>query len=168
MRRGRLSLLTVAAAYVVALVWAALALPSRVPAHVDAAGRVDDWSSRTALLVMFGLVGLVVLLGLPLLVRAVSGGDGTWVNLPPRTKAYWFAPERRGEFRTRFGDDMEGFTALTGVLLLAVLASMTWVGTTGRDALPWWVMAGLIGLYVLATVVWTVRTLRAYRPPDTA
>ena len=46
MRPGRLALLLVSAAYVVALVWACTLLPDRVPSHFDAAGRVDDWSSR--------------------------------------------------------------------------------------------------------------------------
>ena len=102
MRPGRLALLLVTAAYVVALAWAALVLPGRVPSHFDAAGRVDDWSSRTGTLVFWVAVGLVVLAGIPLLARLVSAGDGTWINMPQRSKDHWFAPERRAEFRVRF------------------------------------------------------------------
>ena len=97
MRPGRLALLLVTAAYVVALAWAALVLPERVPSHFDAAGRVDDWSSRTGTLVFWVAVGLVVLAGIPLLARLVSAGDGTWINMPQRSKDHWFAPERRAE-----------------------------------------------------------------------
>ena len=72
MRPGRLALLLVTAAYVVALAWAALVLPERVPSHFDAAGRVDDWSSRTGTLVFWVAIGLVVLAGIPLLARRDS------------------------------------------------------------------------------------------------
>ncbi len=113
MRPGRLSLISVGAAYVVALAWAALVLPERVPSHFDAAGRVDDWSSRTGTLVFWGVTGVIVLVLLPLLTRAVAAGDGTWVNMPQRSKDYWYAPERRAEFRVRFQDDVEGFVAMT-------------------------------------------------------
>ena len=139
-------------AYVVALVWSALVLPDRVP-------------SRTGLLAMFAVVGLLVLVGIPVLTRLLVAGDGTWVNLPQRSKDYWFAPERRAEFRVRFGDDIEGFSGLTGVLMTAVLGLTTWVGATGREELPWWVLAGLVGIFLVATAVWTVRLLRSYRPP---
>lgn len=166
MRRGRLALLLASTAYVVALVWAALLLPDRVPSHFDAAGRVDDWSSRTSLLVTYAVIGLFVLVGIPALTRALTSGDGAWVNLPRRSKDYWFAPERRAEFRVRFGDDIEGFAALTGVLMTAILVLTTWVGSTGREAAPWWVFAGLVGCFLVVTAVWTIRLLRAYRPPS--
>jgi uncharacterized membrane protein len=149
----------------VGLVWSALVLPARVPAHFDASGRVDGWTSRTAMLAFWVVVGVVVLAGMPALTRLVTRGDGTWVNMPQRSKDYWFAPERREEFRVRFGDDIEEFSAITGVLLTAVVAISTWVGTSGRDGVPWWVLAGLTAAYVVAMVVWTVRLLRAYRPP---
>lgn len=166
MRHGRPALLLVATAYVVALVSAAVVLPERVPAHFDASGQVDEWSSRGSMIVVWAAIGLVVLVGVPVLGRLATAGDGTWVNMPQRSKDYWFAPERRAEFRVRFQDDMEGFAALTGLLLVGLLVLTTWVGVTGRDAAPWWVFVLAIGLYLAATVVWTVRLLRAYRPPD--
>ena len=165
-RPGRLALLVTAATYVVALAWAAAVLPERVPSHFDAAGRVDDWSSRTTVLAAWVGIGVLVLGGIPLLTRALSGGDGTWVNLPPGWKEHWFAPERRAEFRVRLQDDMEAFTALTAVLLLAVLGLTTWVGTTGRDGVPWWVLAGLVGGYLALTAAWVVRVRARYRPSE--
>lgn len=165
MRPGRLALVVSATAYVVALAWSALVLPDRVPSHFDAAGRADDWTSRPTMVVFWAAMGLVVLVAMPALTRLAAAGDGTWVNMPQRSKDYWFAPERRAEFRVRFGDDLEGFAALTGVLLTALLALTTWVATTGRDGAPWWAFAGLTGAYLAATAVWTVRLLRAYRPP---
>jgi hypothetical protein len=165
-RPGRLALLLTSAAYVVTLAWAAVLLPDPVPSHFDAAGRVDGWMSRTSLLVVAGVIGLVVLVGIPALTRALTAGDGTWINIPQASKDYWLAPQRRDEFRVRFGDDIEVLTALTGVLLTAVLALTTWVGSTGRDAVPWWVFIGITGIYLALTAVWTVRLLRAYRPPS--
>ena len=85
--------------------------------------------------------------------------------MPQRSKDYWFAPERRAEFRVRFQDDMEGFIALTAVLLVALLGVTTWVGTTSRDGVPWWVFVLLLGGYLAATAGWTVRLLRSYRAP---
>jgi hypothetical protein len=166
-RSGRVALLLTSAAYVVVLAWAALVLPERVPSHFDAGGQVDGWTSRTGMLVFWVVMGVVVLVAMPALTRLAAAGDGTWVNMPQRSKDYWFAPERRAEFRTRFGDDLEAFAALTGVLLISLLALTAWVGATGRDGAPWWSFAGLTGVYLVATAVWTVRLLRAYRPPDT-
>ena len=168
MRPGRLALLLTTTAYVVALVWAALVLPARVPAHFDGSGQVDEWSSRPAVLTFWVGVGLVVLVGVPVLGRLATAGDGTWVNMPQAAKDHWFAPERRAEFRVRFQDDMEGFSALTAALLVLGLALTTWVATTGRDGAPWWWFVLAIGLYLLATGVWTVRLLRKYRPPSEA
>jgi uncharacterized membrane protein len=168
MRPGRRALLATGTAYGVAVLWSALVLPARVPSHFDAAGRVDDWSSRTSMVVLWVVLGVVILVGMPLLVRAVTAGNGTGVNMPQASKDYWFAPERKAEFRVRFQDDLEGFVALTGVLLNAVLAVSTWVGVTGRDGAPWWALAAPIAVYLVLTAVWVVRLLRAYRPPDTA
>ena len=167
MRPGRVALVLSATAYVVVLVWSALVLPDRVPSHFDAAGRADDWTSRAAMVAFWAAMGLLVLVGMPALTRLAAAGDGTWVNMPQRSKDYWFAPERRTEFRVRFGDDLEAFAALTGVLMTALLALTTWVATTARDGAPWWAFAGLTGAYVVATAAWTVRLLRAYRPPPT-
>ena len=164
-RRGRRALAVVATAYVVALAWAAMVLPERVPSHFDASGRVDDWTSRAGTLVFWAIVGAVVLVGMPVLTRALTAGDGTWVNLPQASKDYWFAPERRAEFAVRFQDDMEAFAALTGALLLIGLVLTTWVATTGRDAAPWWAFVLVVGGYLVLTAVWTVRLLRSYRPP---
>lgn len=168
MRRGRLALVLSATAYVVVLGWSALVLPDRVPSHFDAAGRTDDWTSRTTMVAFWAVMGLLVLVAMPALTRLAAAGDGTWVNMPQRSKDYWFEPERRAEFRVRFGDDLDGFAALTGVLMTALLALTTWVATTARDGAPWWAFAGLTGAYVVATAVWTVRLLRRYRPPATA
>lgn len=164
-RPGRTALLAVSAAYAVGVVWAAFVLPERVPSHFDGAGRVDDWTSRTAMLAFWVAVGLVVLAGIPAVTRLATSGDGTWVNMPQRSKDYWFAPERRAAFRERFGDDMEVFAALTGVLLLAALAVTTWVGATGRDGAPWWTFVLGLAAYLALTAVWTIALLRRYRPP---
>lgn len=165
MRPGRLALVLIATAYVVVLGRSAFVLPDRVPSHFDGSGQVDDWTSRTAMVAFWAAMGLVVLVAMPALTRLAAAGDGTWVNMPQRSKDYWFAPERRAEFRVRFGDDLDGFAALTGALMTAVLALTTWVATTGREDAPWWVFVALTGSYLAATAVWVVRLLRAYRPP---
>ncbi len=165
MRPGRQALLLVFAAYVVALAWAALVMPERVPSHFDGSGQADGWSSRTSVIVFWTVTGLVVLLGVPALGRLATAGDGTWVNMPQCSKDYWFAPERRAEFRVRLADDMDGFAALTALLLVTMLVVTTWVGSSGRDGVPWWVLALALSLYLVAAGVWTVRLLRKYRPP---
>lgn len=165
-RPGRAALLAVAGAYAVGVVWAALVLPDRVPSHFDGAGRVDDWTSRTAMLAFWVVVGTVVLTGIPAVTRWAVSGDGTWVNMPQRSKDFWFAPERRSEFRSRFTDDMEVFTALTGTLLVAALAVTTWVGATGRDGAPWWTFVAGLSAYLLLATWWTIALVRRYRPPD--
>jgi len=166
MRPGRLALVATSTAYVVALGWAAVVLPERVPSHFDGGGRVDDWSDRATVLVFWAVAGLVVLAGVPALGRLTTRGDGTWVNMPQASKDYWFATERKAEFRVRFGDDLEGFAAMTGVLLVAGLAMTTWVAAGDRDGVPWWLLAGGLGAYLAAAAAWTVRLLRTYRPPS--
>lgn len=167
-RPGRAALLAVTGAYVLAVGWSAVVLPAQVPSHFDATGRVDATTARGAMLLFWVGLGVVVLAGVPWLTRLVSRGDGTWVNMPAASKAYWFAPERREEFRRRFGDDIEGFTAMTGCLPLALVATTTWVATSGRDEAPGWSLPTLVGLYLAATAWWTVRLLRRYRPPADA
>ena len=63
MRPGRLALVLTATTYVVALVWAGLLLPDRVPSHFDAAGLADDWTSRTTMVAFWAAMGLLVLVG---------------------------------------------------------------------------------------------------------
>lgn len=166
MRPGRLSLVVTATAYVVALAWAALVLPERVPAHFGASGQVDEWTSRTSMITFWAVIGIVILVGVPLLGRLATVGDGTLVNMPQDAKDYWFAPERRAEFGVRFQDDMEGVAALTGLLLVGTVALTTWVGRTGRDGAPWWVFVLALAVYLVAVAVWTVRLVRKYRPPS--
>ena len=165
--RGRTALVVVGVVYVAALVWSALVLPARVPSHFAADGRADGWSSRTALMAMWTVVGLVVLVAMPVLARVASRGDGSLVNMPARWKAYWFATERRDDFARRFADDLDWFIAGTGLFLVLVMAATTRAGHTGADALPGWLLPVAIGAYVLATALWTWQLARRYRPPST-
>jgi uncharacterized membrane protein len=163
--RGRRALLATASAYAAALVWSAAVVPARVPIHFDAGGRVDDWASRSSMLALWLVAGVVVLVGVPLVGRLTTSGDGTWINMPQRSKDYWLAPERRAEFRVRFQDDMEVFAAMTGLLLGAGLVLTTWVAVTDRQGAPAWSFPVGIGAYLVLTALWTVRLLARYRPP---
>ena len=156
MRPGRLALAVVTTTYVLALVWRPSSFPSRSRAHFDAAGRVDDWSSRGGILVFWAAVGLVVLVGIPALTRVLTVGDRTWVNMPradeedsgSRPSA---APSSPSGSRTTWRPSRATARCSSPPALT------TWVGTTGRDAAPWRAFVIMVGAYVVLAAVWTVR-----------
>ncbi|MEI2714036.1 MAG: DUF1648 domain-containing protein [Nocardioides sp.] len=149
--------------YVAMWCWAALRLPDPVPSHFDGSGQIDDWMSKPGMLAMWAAVGAGVFVGLPALCHWATAGKGTFVNVPH--KDYWFAPERKADFRRAFLADMLVMSALTGMVLMALLALTTLVATLGRDGAPGWIFWLIIGAYLIAMGAWTIGLLRRYRPP---
>ena len=66
----------VVAAYVGALAWAMTQLPARIASHFGADGRADGWSTRSGYLAFGVGVGLLVIVGLPLLSHLLLRGSG--------------------------------------------------------------------------------------------
>lgn len=152
----------VVTAYVIGWCWGAARLPERVPTHFGLDGSADAWGSRTEHIVFFAILGVVLLLGMPALMYAATGGDGTFLNLP--NKEYWLAPERRDEFRRRFLADSLVFVALTGTLMSVLQAVVVWSALRADDP-PAWVFPVVIAAFLVAVAIWVRRLLARYRPP---
>ena len=57
---GRIALLAASVAYAIVVVWQAFTLPDTVPGHMDAAGNITRWTSRTAHVLMATGVGITL------------------------------------------------------------------------------------------------------------
>lgn len=146
------------------LAWIGDQLPERVPSHFDAAGRPNDWMTRSGLLWTFGglQVGLAaVFLGLAWLIRRMPPA---MINVPYKT--YWFdGPRREASL-----DWLSGFLAATGAAcsLLVLGAQQLVLVASQRDdeALDnrmFWLLLGAYGAFTLGSLV--ALFLRFRRPP---
>jgi uncharacterized membrane protein len=70
-------------------------LPDVVASHFDHQGNADGTMAKTAFFVLFGLLQLLFLLGMPLLAKVLPKFPNSMVNCP--NKEYWLAPERRDQ-----------------------------------------------------------------------
>lgn len=117
-RFSRLFYLLGVAGYVAALIWAVPRLPDQVASHFGADGKPDGWSTPTQFLI-FGIgLGVLILVGIPLLGVLLGRGSGAGINLPH--KDYWLDPrhpERRERFQQLLLEDLLCISALTGALL---------------------------------------------------
>jgi uncharacterized membrane protein len=153
----------VTVAFVAAIIWSAYVLPDVVATHFGLGGEADAWSSRTAAVTFWTIIGAVVFIGMPLIVWLVTRGDGTGANIPD--KEYWFAPENKLRFQRMFLADGMLLSGLTGLLLLVDLVATTWVAERGGSSMPWWFFAGTTGLYLVAMLAVSWQMMRRYRRP---
>ena len=146
------------------LAWVGGQLPERVPSHFDAAGRPNDWMTRSGLLWTFGglQVSLAALfLGLACLMRRMPLA---LINVP--YKSYWFDGARREASL----DWVSGFLAATGAacsLLLLGILQLTLAASRrdddGLDNGAFWLLLGAYGMFTLGSLV--ALFLRFRRPP---
>lgn len=138
-------------------------LPDRVPLHFGADLEVDRAGSRTELLLIAALAGL--------LLAALFGGLG---RLVPRIRLdlvnvphadHWKTPEHEGELRRRLRTDVlvVGAVALTFLAAQFALAGVAAVAGTGLS--PWSVV--LLVAFLAGLGSWAVwLSTRRYRPPE--
>lgn len=156
----------VVAAYVGALAWVMTQLPARIASHFGADGRADGWSTRSGYLAFGVGVGLLVIVGLPLLSHLLLRGSGAGINVPH--KDYWLDPQhpqRREEFVRRFTDDMLVIAGATGLLLAWMHVETVWANRQDPPQLGS-AMWGPLAVYLVAIFgyVAVIATTR-YRPP---
>jgi len=137
-------------------------LPDTVASHFGASGEPDGWSSKTELLVIYGVVVVVTVgpfLLLPVLLPHIPN---ELINLPH--KDYWLAPERRREtLRT-----INVYLLWMGVgtlMLISHLMGETFAMNVGRaphlgDSF-WWAL----GLYLAFVGAWLAVFIRRFRRP---
>lgn len=162
MRRGFFQLSVVAA--VVVVVWSATRLPDRVAIHFGTNGSADRWVSRTEAIVTSG----VLVLGLALL----FWGLGRWlpklpmsmVNLPQASKQAWIEAGQEDLLRRSMADDLYAIGGMT-MLLIAGAEALTVVANRQESPALGWEAIVLVGVYLAAVTIWTVRMLTKYRRP---
>jgi len=151
------------AALIGVFLWAAVALPERVPQHVDVDGVVTEWSSRAAFL---GSMGIAIVMSSVLgpLARGISRSMSLdMVNVPFKDR--WL-PDHEPELRRRVATDLYAVGAAVSVMLAAIQAGLV-VVALGAPTMPTWssgiaIVAGIgLGLVVLAMV-----STRYRRPGD--
>jgi hypothetical protein len=139
-------------------------LPERVATHFNIRGEPDDWmhrSTHVAFMIAAGLGLPTILIGL----CALSGIlPAALVNIP--RSAYWLAPERRRE-TARW---LVGHSFWMGYLALAFMGGIQFlVVEANRRAPAQLSTAGILtwaGLFLVATVVWSLVLLRHFRTDE--
>ena len=150
--RGFLLLALIAAAAQIAML--APQMPAEVPAHFDAAGEPDRWSTRKGLVVTFIVIHAASLLTTLGMGYAIRWFPVSMVNLPNRE--YWLAPERsRNTYRVLF-DLMCWVESGTILLMMGIFQLSYWVGVQQRTTInpEFFVLLGTYIAFVLGISAW--------------
>ena len=163
---GRIALLAASVAYAIVVVWQAFTLPDTVPGHMDAAGNITRWTSRTAHVLMATGVGVLVVAVFLLPAALIKRLPTSMLNLPH--KEYWTRPENWPAAQQRLGDDLGWMGAATLAFMAFIMAQVA--GATGGEAQPVWVFWVVTAVYlvgVLAYSAW-MSLGSGWRPPADA
>jgi hypothetical protein len=156
----------VVAGYLGLLWWQWVNLPDRVPRHVNAAGQVDAWWSKSAHVWMMLGLGVLVGLGAPayrLVVSRAGSAAKEWVNVPH--PEYWKDDRNFGRLAAGLGRLLDvlnaGALVYLGVVVYTLGAEAVHPGVPG-----WWYWAGLAGFCTFGGVwiAWLYRVLRVPAP----
>jgi len=159
MRFARFALVALLVLVVLQVAYYAPKLPDTVASHFDAQGQPDGWSSKTAFLVLYGVILLVTIVPLLLLPLFLPRIPDELVNLPH--KDYWLAPARRAEtFRT-----ISAYLLWFGVgTLMLISHAMGMALAENLEPRPrfgesmWW----SLGAYLAFVAVWMVVFIRRF------
>jgi uncharacterized membrane protein len=136
-------------------------LPGVVASHFNAEGTANGWQSKGAFFgIYYGVMMLIVLVfsGSTLLFDRIPD---SLINLP--RKDYWLAPERREETFAFINGQMMLFGNATLVFILVVFELAIRANLTSKQQLPSSIMLPLLGAYILASAVWTIRFILRFR-----
>ena len=163
---GRIALLAASVAYAIVVVWQAFTLPETVPGHMDAAGNITRWASRTEHVLLAAGVGVLMVAVFLLPTMLTKRMPTSMVNLPH--KEYWTRPENWPAAQRRLRDDLGWMGAATLAFMAFIMAQVA--GATGGEAQPVWVFWVVTAVYlvgVLAYSAWMSLGSR-WRPPADA
>lgn len=137
--------------------------PETVPTHYNGSGRVEDWSSKSAFLVLLGLLG--VLLPVLLALRWPWARIPRLLNVPHRR--YWWLGGRRAALTDRVVTFMRLVAGLLCTLMTAVcLVSLRDSLAPGQyQASPHWLFPVLLGAFLTGTLLCVLKLIRDLRPP---
>jgi uncharacterized membrane protein len=139
-------------------------LPDTVAIHFGLGGRPDGWASKEihALLMLF--VDVIAFLPIYFSSAMIDRMPAWFLSLP--YKAYWLKGENRARAKVMLSDMMDEFGLclfgfLLGVALLAIDANRS---TPVRMNEPVFLM--LLAAFLLYTLIWAIRLVLRFRPPD--
>lgn len=145
---------------VVALFW--FAAPVRVPSHFNAAGEIDDWSSRAGTIAALAPAGV----GAPILL-GIRWPWAKWhgvLNVP--NKEYWLASGQHAGLTERVVTFMRLIAGLicglTGAFLVVMLIDAR--ATTAHETVPSWVFAVLTAAALAGMGLCVAKLFRDLKP----
>lgn len=159
----RFALLVLAALLALAafqVVYYAPLLPDTVASHFGPGGEPDGWSSKTELLVVYGVVLLIAVAPFVLLPFLLPRIPDSLFNLPH--KDFWLAPERRDETIRTIAVYLLWLANATLLLIIAVMGEAMEANLTAEPRLEdhFW---AILGLYLAFVAVWLVIFVRRFR-----
>ena len=138
-------------------------LPETVAIHFSRGGRPDDWASKEMHVLLMILVDGLVFLPLYFAPRLFGRVPPRYLSLP--YKQYWLRAENRRQVKSmlsqlmsEFGCALYGF--LFGTALLALEANRS---VPVRLDEPLFII--FLAIFLVYTIVWTIRLVVRLRPP---
>ena len=139
-------------------------LPETVAIHFSLGGRPDDWASKetNALLMLF--VDGIAFLPLYFSAAVMDRVPARFLSLP--YKQYWLREENRALAKGMLSRMMDEygfslFAFLFGVSLLAIYANRTDPVQLNEP-----LFLVLLAVFLLYTLIWTIRLILRFRPPE--
>ena len=139
-------------------------LPETVAIHFGLGGRPDGWASKETHALLMFFVDVIAFLPIYFSSAVIDRMPARFLSLP--YKAYWLKGENRDRAKVmlarmtdEFGLWLFGF--LFGVSLLAIDANRSMPVRLNEP-----VFLMLLAAFLLYTLIWTVRLVLRFRPPE--
>ena len=134
--------------------------PDGVASHVGLDGTVNGWGTRAGFLGVNAWLVLLLLVVMPIVVKAAIRPPATFLNMP--NKDYWLAPERRDATVALVSRHLSLLLAATNLLVAAGMYDLVTLTLRGREAIGSWPFF----VYIVGALVWAVWFSRRFRLPE--
>jgi uncharacterized membrane protein len=141
-------------------------LPPRVAIHFGSGGTADSWAPSCVNTLFFIGMNAFVFLILYLTPRLVFRFPARWINLP--NKDYWLRSENRARTVGMFSSLMWEFGSALFLFLLAVQLLTIQANLSQPVKLNERIFLPALILFILYSVYWCIKLLRAFRLPKAA
>jgi len=136
-------------------------LPDVVASHFNAAGTANGWQPKGAFFGIYGGVIVLIVLVFSVSVFFMDRIPVSLINLP--NKDYWLSPERRAETLAFINSQMLMFGNATLLFIIVVFHLVIKENLSHKNLLAPSIMMPLLGIYILLSVIWTIRLILRFR-----
>ncbi|HTZ17789.1 MAG TPA: DUF1648 domain-containing protein [Dissulfurispiraceae bacterium] len=136
-------------------------LPDVVASHFNASGMANGWQPKGAFFGIYGGVIALLVLVFSVPVFFMDRIPDSLINLP--NKAYWLSPERRADTFVFINNQMLMFGNATLLFILVVFHLVIKENLAPRNLFSPSIMMPLLGIYILLSIIWTVRLVLRFR-----